>query len=194
MPGIRMAKVLVTLALVVGVTAFPALAGHNGAAVSTDVGECGETTFEAAVTDPAGTHKVGGMRLVVHANGTTTFTDSIPGDGTAVSVTVGPFEADTTILWRVFGGGERSYDQPLWNGYGEPGFAAAVNDYAAEVGSFSWVVAGPDDPNPFTSWHSFDVEGCPIVIDDCKGGGWMGLGFRNQGQCIRYVNTGVDSR
>lgn len=30
--------------------------------------------------------------------------------------------------------------------------------------------------------------------DDCKQGRWQALGFRNQGQCIQYVNTGRDSR
>ena len=30
--------------------------------------------------------------------------------------------------------------------------------------------------------------------DDCKDGGWQDQGFRNQGQCIRFVETGKDSR
>ena len=30
--------------------------------------------------------------------------------------------------------------------------------------------------------------------DDCKKGGYETFGFRNQGQCIRFVNTGQDSR
>ncbi len=30
--------------------------------------------------------------------------------------------------------------------------------------------------------------------DQCKDGGWQALGFRNQGQCIRFVETGQDSR
>ena len=34
----------------------------------------------------------------------------------------------------------------------------------------------------------------PITITDCQNGGWEAFGFRNQGQCIRYVNTGQDSR
>ncbi len=34
----------------------------------------------------------------------------------------------------------------------------------------------------------------PQVVDDCKKGGWKNYGFRNQGQCIRFVNTGKDSR
>ena len=34
----------------------------------------------------------------------------------------------------------------------------------------------------------------PTTKNDCKKGGWRDYGFRNQGQCIRYVNTGKDSR
>ncbi len=34
----------------------------------------------------------------------------------------------------------------------------------------------------------------PETKEDCKHGGWQDYGFRNQGQCIRYVNTGYDSR
>jgi len=30
--------------------------------------------------------------------------------------------------------------------------------------------------------------------DQCKNGQWQELGFRNQGQCIRFVETGKDSR
>ena len=34
----------------------------------------------------------------------------------------------------------------------------------------------------------------PTSKDDCKNGGWKTFGFKNQGQCIRFVNTGKDSR
>jgi hypothetical protein len=34
----------------------------------------------------------------------------------------------------------------------------------------------------------------PVDIDECKKGGWAGFNFRNQGQCIRFVETGEDSR
>lgn len=34
----------------------------------------------------------------------------------------------------------------------------------------------------------------PTTKDDCKNGGWKDYGFRNQGQCIKFVNTGKDSR
>ena len=36
--------------------------------------------------------------------------------------------------------------------------------------------------------------GNPANADDCRGFGWQEFHFRNQGQCIRYVNTGKDSR
>lgn len=34
----------------------------------------------------------------------------------------------------------------------------------------------------------------PESKNDCKKDGWMDFGFKNQGQCIRFVNTGQDSR
>lgn len=34
----------------------------------------------------------------------------------------------------------------------------------------------------------------PVTKDDCKNGGWESYGFRNQGQCVRFVETGKDSR
>lgn len=43
-----------------------------------------------------------------------------------------------------------------------------------------------------TTVHNF----APFTIskDTCKDDGWREHGFRNQGQCIRYVTTGEDSR
>jgi hypothetical protein len=40
---------------------------------------------------------------------------------------------------------------------------------------------------PSRDWHDF-------TKDQCKKNGWKKLGFKNQGQCIRFVNTGKDSR
>jgi hypothetical protein len=41
---------------------------------------------------------------------------------------------------------------------------------------------------------TFDFDPAPQSKDECKKGGWADFGFSNQGQCIRYVNTGQDSR
>ena len=34
----------------------------------------------------------------------------------------------------------------------------------------------------------------PTDKDGCKKGGWEAFGFKNQGQCVRFVETGKDSR
>lgn len=41
-------------------------------------------------------------------------------------------------------------------------------------------------------WHA-GLTG-PQTKDDCKKGGYADFGFKNQGQCIKFVNTGKDSR
>lgn len=191
----RLIKVA-TAAGVAGMLVFvgQALAAHNGAVVDIDGGACSATTLTAAIVDSDGTHKVSNMRLVVDDGDTTQSTSTIPTNGDTVSLTVGPFGSTTTVSWRVFGGGERSYDLPSWNGFGGATFGADVNAYGTENG-FGWVVGGVDDPNPFTTWHEVEVDGCfPIDKDECKDGGWQDFGFRNQGQCVRFVNTGQDSR
>ena len=42
-------------------------------------------------------------------------------------------------------------------------------------------------------WTSF-AAAQPLTKADCKKGGWRTFEFANQGQCIRFVNTGKDSR
>ena len=197
--GISSVAVIALGAVLLAGSAF---AGHNGALVTHETGDCGETTFTAGITDPAGTHKVANMRLVVHADGLTQSTGPIPTDGSEVSITVGPFVGaggQETISWNVFGGAERSYDQPLWDGFGGPTFGADIGAYATSQGGFGWVLDGPDEPNPFTNFNELVVEGCvatPADKDDCKDGGWESLfredasPFKNQGDCIQYVNTG----
>ena len=178
-------------------TSTPASANHNGADISYVTGECGETTFTAKITNPDAGHKVSNMFLVVNADGTTQNSGPIPTNGDEVAITVGPFYGaggDQTISWNVFGGGERAYDQPLWNGYGGATFSADISAYAAEQGGFSWVLDGPDEPNPFVNWNEVVVQGCAITKDECKNGGYATYGFKNQGLCIQFVNTGKDSR
>lgn len=41
-------------------------------------------------------------------------------------------------------------------------------------------------------WHAGIVE--PVTKDECKDGGFEAFGFKNQGQCIQFVNTEKDSR
>ena len=34
----------------------------------------------------------------------------------------------------------------------------------------------------------------PTSKDECKHGGWVAFGFKNQGQCIAFVNRGHKPR
>lgn len=43
-------------------------------------------------------------------------------------------------------------------------------------------------------WTRFDVLSDAKTKEDCKDGGWEQYGFKNQGQCVRFVETGKDSR
>ncbi|MBX3000011.1 MAG: hypothetical protein KF893_15930 [Caldilineaceae bacterium] len=43
-------------------------------------------------------------------------------------------------------------------------------------------------------WTRFDVLPDAQTKQDCMNNGWQTFGFRNQGQCIQFVNTGKDSR
>jgi hypothetical protein len=56
--------------------------------------------------------------------------------------------------------------------------------------------SGPYSCNPagvvFGGSLSFQAD--PATKDECKNGGWVIFGFENQGQCIRFVETGKDSR
>lgn len=68
------------------------------------------------------------------------------------------------------------------------------------IGTFStlsWTVPIPE------VWHGITLgirtttaiePNDPTSMDECKKGGWEDFGFKNQGQCIRFVNTGKDSR
>src|SRR5690606_1362140 len=57
------------------------------------------------------------------------------------------------------GGGERDYDNPSWNGYGDATFNTDVTDYGNN-NTFDFVIAGTDDPNPFTTWNTVDIDKC----------------------------------
>jgi len=43
-------------------------------------------------------------------------------------------------------------------------------------------------------WVTFNALPDAASHDDCVDGGWEAYGFANQGQCVRFVNGGGDSR
>jgi len=102
---------------------------------------------------------------------TLTLTGTLSGGGTvtqALSVPADPFEFQTFAL---------------------VGFEGLTK--------LSWEQGGLAGPP-----HQFDnidfvipaVSNDPQTKNECKKGGWKDFGFRNQGLCIRFVNTGKDSR
>jgi len=44
------------------------------------------------------------------------------------------------------------------------------------------------------AWTRFDLVHDPESKADCKDGGWADYGFRNQGLCVAFVETGRDTR
>ena len=55
------------------------------------------------------------------------------------------------------------------------------------------MVFGGESDERFT-WTRFEVLPDAASKEDCDGEGWMTYGFRNQGVCIQFVNTGKDDR
>ena len=55
------------------------------------------------------------------------------------------------------------------------------------------MVFGAENDERF-DWTRFDVLPDAQTKADCKDGGWEAYGFRNQGQCVRFIQTGKDSR
>jgi len=70
--------------------------------------------------------------------------------------------------------------------YGGSNSILVISDYnPATVGETTLV---------FTYDIADDEVTDPTTKDECKKGGWESFGFRNQGQCVRFVETGKDSR
>jgi hypothetical protein len=56
--------------------------------------------------------------------------------------------------------------------------------------------SGPYSCNPagVVFGGSLNFRTDPVNKDECKNGGWEIFGFENQGQCVRFIETGKDSR
>lgn len=60
------------------------------------------------------------------------------------------------------------------------------------LNSYNYGLEGGSDYQ--AHWHGGLLAVDPATKDDCKQGGFADFGFKNQGQCIQFVNTGKDSR
>jgi hypothetical protein len=72
------------------------------------------------------------------------------------------------------------------------GFTTSENFEANEYVEIRMVFGAERDER--FDWTRVDVLSDASSRMDCMNGGWEEFGFRNQGQCIRYVNTGQNSR
>lgn len=61
---------------------------------------------------------------------------------------------------------------------------AAVTATVIEQRGVIMKFVSPEPPRPLD----------PVSKDECMKGGWSNFNFRNQGQCIRFVETSLDSR
>jgi hypothetical protein len=148
--------------------------------LSYELGEvCDENAFTATAHVSELPTNVSNMYLVVDTDSGAVQTANIPTNGSGVSLSVGPFAENTTVYYRVFGGGERNYDITSWNGYGGPTFTSDITTYGTANG-YAWVTAGTDDPTPFVTWRSVEVGACPRLqprsIPTLSAMGLLGLG------------------
>ena len=98
----------------------------------------------------------------------------------------GSSDSDGTIV---------SYEWDL--GDGSTGTGAVVSHVYTVPGTYVATVTVTDDDGLTSSAQVAIVVNPtpqPQSDNDCKKGGWEAYGFSNQGLCIRYVNTGKDSR
>jgi hypothetical protein len=183
---VRLSAIFAVLGLALGtslVAAPAAHASHNVPVVGISENMDVDGSFTVDTSWTLDTHQVANARLVLELDGFNPLVYDFPAP-TDLSIGGNDPCEPVTGSYRVFGGGERGSDLPLWNGFGSATFTADINAYAAEVGGFGWVVAGTDDPNPFTTWIPFTVlpspnaecedgpphEGGDMVSDQAKSG------------------------
>jgi hypothetical protein len=124
----------------------------------------------------------GQPRLFVEIDGTytNTFDGNDEGDCGQLTDGNGASSAGTVVLTYEGDGGTIGHAGIVFDNTSDRGVARITN---VEIGDYA-LDLGHDDEN----------GDAPSTKDDCKDGGWEDAGFRNQGQCIRFVNTGQDSR
>lgn len=143
----------------------------------------------ATITNPTAGEEVSGV-----VNFTATLTDLAGDDSVQWAVRAGTCAANTGTIY----GNVDGYTTPFtWNGNA---FSAIIDMSDDTPGEYCFVFnpseSAGDTPIRLTSEFTLEApeEPQPITKDQCKQGGFADFGFKNQGQCIRFVETGKDSR
>ncbi len=134
-------------------------------------------------------------------DGVTLLTKDDGGTFTVASIDIAEFQPSNLTPREVSFTGTRadgSTATATFTTDGLAGFETFTFQGFTDLVSLSWVQAYP--------YHQFDnITLDPVAFEpqtadgpqtkqDCMNGGWEALGFRNQGQCVRMVETGKDSR
>ena len=164
----------------------------SGATTSHTYATPGEYVVTLTVTDNHGRTGQASATITVTAPkaAPTASATATPGTGPApLAVTLdgsGSSDSDGTIV---------SYEWDL--GDGDTATGAVVNHVYSTPGTYIATLTVTDDDG-LTGEAQVSIQVNPVpqpqTDNDCKKGGWEAYGFSNQGQCIRYVNTGKDSR
>ena len=145
--------------------------------IATWVGDAGLSTLENGLDFDTGdilymvnggSHSPGAVYTVDPSTGATSYTGSIGSYGHH-----GDFDPSTNLYYAL----------TYW-----PTRELVVADLSTNT-VISTFPALDDNMHTLT-WVILD----PQTKDDCKKGGWMQYGFKNQGQCVRFIETGKDSR
>jgi hypothetical protein len=118
------------------------------------------------------------------------FVDGLNSDGSGndiVNVVVDGSLVHTGTTWETY-----------YSTYGP--FSGISGSQVQAVDSLMFALRGNAAPATDGNGLYFDdvvIDNAPLnpaTTDDCKKDGWADYSFRNQGQCIQFVNTGKDSR
>jgi hypothetical protein len=188
-----MSKTLLAIGLAVG--AMFALPGAASAQTATQDSVTGTASFEnpviqRKVTDvfnvfsgPSGENATGTVTGTVAGSGITIVTDvtclAVSGNRAVIGLRARPPDVFNVYLVVVDGGA---------SGQDSFGPVASPGGVATDCAS---VTTNPS-LTPFTGGNVVvtDAPPLPTSKEQCKSGGWNGFGFRNEGQCVAFVERG----
>lgn len=127
------------------------------------------------------------------------YTDEDGNDSVQWAIRAGTCAASTGT---VYGNVDGKTDAASWDG---ENFSVTIDMSTDTPGSYCFVLNPKEDVGDtnLRATRTFVLE-APVVEppaptdpenkNQCKKGGWEDFGFKNQGQCVRFAETGKDSR
>jgi hypothetical protein len=133
-----------------------------------------------------------------------TYTLSGGPDGQAVSITSCNEENVPRLLVNAIqNGGAAQMQIDILNPADKLDFPLVPPVLSGDPKTFTYQTLGPVGPpggppgGPGVTFVSGQLTKLYVGLrtkDDCKNNGWVQFGFKNQGQCVRFIETGKDSR